>query len=335
MKIFEAINTFAKTKLLLSPDSKVVIGFSAGPDSVFLMHWAKQYLVNPTEQIVLLYCNHQLRPKEIPNELDILKSYAKQYALISKVVTLDLAAYIKQMRCSTETAGRDLRRKSYQDAVISFGAEAILLGHHLDDVCESFMMQLLRGAKSGLVGIRPTTRLGSTHVMRPLLKLTKKEIMQSVVQNQWLYSEDSTNTDLDFTRNKMRQILKESFVTIAPEYAKKIEKTCLYLQGIEETMDQLTDALLAKCSVPKDGLAAIERQYLLDTAPVIRAHFLNRFLKKYLHPKEKDKQICDVQIELTQLLIERGYGKCSLPDNHFIELNKKSLTLKAALCIPH
>lgn len=132
-------------------------------------------------------------------------------------------------------AARDLRYGYFRQLCKDIGAEGICIAHHRDDAVETLLMNLLRGAGiHGLTGIRPK----NDYVIRPLLCLSRNEIIEyldSIDQN---YVTDSSNLVDDVLRNKIRLRVLPLLEEIAPGATANIDKTANYLREAEKIYDK-------------------------------------------------------------------------------------------------
>ena len=111
-----------------------------------------------------------------------------------------------------ETAGRELRYAFFFEVAKRTRCSTLLLGHHADDQLETCWLNFLRGTGiAGLAGMRRESiykaNKRSLHVIRPLLRIFRWEIIQFVSDQKIPFREDITNTDVSFTRNRIRHEL--------------------------------------------------------------------------------------------------------------------------------
>lgn len=327
-KYFKAISAdVRRTKLLDSQDS-VLLGFSAGPDSVVLLQWLLYFLDSPQTQLTLVYLNHQLRPQEVGGEIQLVQSYADMWQLTAVIQDIPVSQFSQDQKCSIETAGRILRRQHFLQLAKDGNIKHILTAHHGDDAVESFVMQLLRGAKSGLVGIRPKVHLtDEIDLIRPLLSLSKDMILELVHHNKWAYASDSSNLDLIYTRNQIRQNFLPLLKTMDPNYHQKMGKTMAYFQSLEQYLDSKADGIVASGTRREDGRVSFDRLALLALHEFEQRHCILRILNTYVLPNEADKQIVEIHVYKIVGFLERGHGAMSLPGNFSAKITRDSLEI--------
>ena len=177
-----------------------ILALSGGPDSVYLLH----HLLKQGTRPILAHFNHQLRGTDSDRDEQFVRELANQHQLLLEIDTHDVASYARPHKLSIETAARHLRYEFLERVRLKHHSDHILTAHHLDDNLETVLMNRLRGAHlRGEIGMREQN--GAIH--RPLLNITKKEILAYLHQHNIPYCHDATNQDTQFHRNWIRHIL--------------------------------------------------------------------------------------------------------------------------------
>lgn len=192
-------------------DTKVMIGFSCGSDSVFLLHHLLQYL--PSSHILLVYCDHGLRPAEIEQEKVFLKKIALDYGIQYRVRRIPVERMGIRKKMSLETAGRTLRYRLFHHLARLHQIPIVLTAHHSDDVVETSIHHVLRGALKPPQISERMVLSEKVMLIRPLLSVSKRDILTKLQELKLEWMHDSSNNDVSFTRNKIRHqvipLLKE------------------------------------------------------------------------------------------------------------------------------
>jgi tRNA(Ile)-lysidine synthase len=188
---------------LFKPDTIIIVGLSGGPDSVCLLHYLVIHKDKLNIKIIAAHLNHEWRSNA---HEDVL--FCKQLCetlqvpfVTKKASELDL---IPKDNGSKESMGRALRRHFFKTVAQEYHATAIALGHHQQDQIETFFIRLIRGATiTGLGCMKEHDGL----YIRPLLKTSKKAILEYLKNHNLSSIYDSTNDSHDFLRNRIRLTL--------------------------------------------------------------------------------------------------------------------------------
>ncbi len=328
--ILDRVTSYVTQRQLLSPQDSVVVGFSSGPDSVFLLVWLMSFLDSPTTQIRLVYCDHGLRPEAVLVERQMCISYATQYGLPLTIRRIPVRMASERTTCSHETAGRQWRYRMLTHVARLSGAKTVLTAHHGDDVVETFLAQLCRGARSGLVGIRPKVTIdsdNSTSLVRPLLAISKLNILGYLHDNGLVFCIDESNLDVTYRRNQIRHQVVPGLANLAPDYVDKIGGAVGYLQGVFDLVDELASTVLSHVSVDENGVVRLPRAVILGLPKVVMSQAVVVFLKQHMSLEATDKQLLEVQIVQIVRLIKQGRGSTSLPELHRIDVSSEWIAL--------
>lgn len=206
----EQVLQFAKDKGLFDCGI-IVTGLSGGPDSVALLTILKELKDNKDIDcdIRAFHCNHHLRPGVCDEEAEMVRKMCADLGVDLKTIDFDCAGFAMQNYISEETAGRLLRYEAFEQYAQALEKETgrevrIAIAHHKDDVAETMMMNLFRGA--GLEGlVNPKSHTG--RIIRPLLCLKKSELVDFLEDRGIKYAVDQTNLTTEGTRNTWRNDL--------------------------------------------------------------------------------------------------------------------------------
>jgi tRNA(Ile)-lysidine synthase len=197
---------------LLRRNARVLVALSGGSDSVALLLLLRE-LEREGEVTVagVAHLNHGLRPDAGKDE-QFCRALADEIGVPFRSEIIDVRARAEVSRTSIEVAGRQARYEFFQRVADELQADAIATGHTKDDLAETFLLRLLRGAgPRGLAGIHP--RVGS--VVRPLLEIGRDELRAYLVSRDQPFCEDATNADVSIPRNRVRHellpLLRERF----------------------------------------------------------------------------------------------------------------------------
>jgi tRNA(Ile)-lysidine synthase len=197
-----------KTELLprFPPDARYLIGVSGGRDSVSLLHWL---ISLGYKKLIVCHLNHQLRGRSSDADARFVQKLAAKYQVDFERGAANVRALAKKKKMSTETAAREARYSFFAEAAKRHRCHTIFLAHHADDLVETFLFNLIRGAgHAGLAGMRnvSTRRIDGVDltIVRPLLSVWRTDIDKYVREYHLRFREDATNKNLEATRNRVR-----------------------------------------------------------------------------------------------------------------------------------
>ena len=208
-----------------SADTPLFVALSGGPDSVALLH----ILHTLGHPVTALHCNFHLRGEESDRDQRFCEDLCQQMGVTLKVKEFDTYAYMAQQNLSLEMAARNLRYAWFE--TMRSEELNIALGHHQDDSIETLLMNLMRGTGiNGLTGI--VAHNEATHVIRPLLCLSRQQILDYLAAEGLSYITDSTNLENDTLRNQIRNQLLPLMEQILPQTRHGITQTMQHLDEV-------------------------------------------------------------------------------------------------------
>ncbi len=202
----------------IEKDSDIIVAFSAGPDStVLLAVLSDVYGYNFT--ITALYFNHNLRPmKELENEILCAEKTAESLG-VRLITGTARAGEIRrdaaERNSGIEEAARDARYRFFYKIKEEINADYIAVGHNLDDNAETMLMRFLQNSGTGGLSGIPEKR---GCIIRPLCNISRSQIEQYLDESGLDYSRDSTNSEKDFMRNRIRHEVVPIIRGIFPEF---------------------------------------------------------------------------------------------------------------------
>ncbi len=205
------IADFIKANKLFDNTTKALLAVSGGADSMALLY-VMQALKTRNILSADLHCahiNHLLRAKQAEADEDFVIAQATELKLAVTTERINVREFARRNKLSIETAARKLRMKSLLDIAETNDCSHIVMGHQKNDNAETVLHRMLRGTGfRGLAGIWPTRKFDEKiWFVRPLLCVTRCEIINYLQKNKLRWYEDRTNTDCRYTRNYIRHRL--------------------------------------------------------------------------------------------------------------------------------
>ncbi len=185
-------------KELLHKNQIYVIGVSGGCDSMALLNM----LVNQGYKLVVAHVNYHYR-----HDSNIDQKIVEDYCTKHQIKYHVLEVLDKNDKDNFQKHARELRYDFYQEIAAIYKTNKVILAHHLDDVLETIYMQLERNNLKTYLGIKEVSEVNELKVIRPLLEVTKKEILKYCKDNNINYHNDYTNFETDFTRDYVRNVI--------------------------------------------------------------------------------------------------------------------------------
>ena len=201
MNLYKEILEKNRKNKLIEENDKIVVGFSGGPDSVFLVEMLVKLRENINFDMVLVHINHLLRGENSDGDEIISLDYGKKKGLQVFSRKINITELGKDMGLTLEEAGRKARYDLFKEIFEKTGANKIALAHNKDDQLETFMFRLIRGA--GLEGLEGIVAKRDIYI-RPISEIYKKDIVEYLNENNISYRIDETNLENEFTRNSIR-----------------------------------------------------------------------------------------------------------------------------------
>lgn len=212
---YHVVNNKQINYKLLNPKKKFLLAFSGGPDSVFSLIKIYEYFYNKldmtkdeiSKHLFLCYINYH-DSDEVEIEEDIVLSYANRYNL--KLYKFDDYSSMQQ-KGNFEAKARDLRYKIFANICKEDKIDNIIVGEHFNDHIETYLLQKDRKNIVKHYGLNYVSVLNDVEVIRPLLQVTKEEIVTYLDKMNNRYFIDKTNY-YNRKRNNIRKALtKESY----------------------------------------------------------------------------------------------------------------------------
>lgn len=235
-KLVEKIRESMTTAGLSADDkSRLLVALSGGADSVALL----RALLELGYDCVAAHCNFHLRGDESMRDERFVRDLCQRLGVELHVQDFDVEAYKRTRRgVSTEMACRSLRYDWFYELTMALKCRPVAVAHHADDNLETFFLNLLRGTGiNGLVGMRTYDRWA--RIVRPMLGVTRGQVLQYLHDIGQDYVTDSTNLQNDYRRNRLRNVVLPAIDREFDNARQRIADTMRHLDDERELLDYL------------------------------------------------------------------------------------------------
>lgn len=228
----------------ISADSHIVLALSGGSDSIYL---GEKLLENfSSEQIIVAHFNHCLRACSEKDE-----AFCQKWA--------------KEKRCffeseewkepiDSEEKARNARFIFLEKIRKKYNAQGIFLGTHADDSVETILFQFLRGSGAkGLCGINEVNT--EKKLFRPLLNLTKKEILEELHVKNIPYCTDASNFETKYSRNFLRNKVVPQLNEKFPFWKKSLLRQSEIFGEIDDFLSKEAEKFLTASQKKNNGFS--------------------------------------------------------------------------------
>lgn len=189
-----------KNEKLIENGDKIVLGFSGGPDSVFLLEVLKELKKELDFEFVLAHINHLFRGKNSDGDEKFSLLSGEKIGIPVFIKRASMETVAKENGIGLEEAGRMIRYEFFSEVLKETNSNKIAIAHNLDDQIENFLFRLIRGSSlEGLEGIQHRE-----NIIRPINETYKNDILNFLDTQNIEYRVDETNFENDFTRNSIR-----------------------------------------------------------------------------------------------------------------------------------
>lgn len=291
------VEQFIKTQGLLAKGEGVVVAVSGGPDSMALLHIMRQLKNAWNLNLIAAHVHHGLRP-EAELDLERVRDQCRAWEIDLELSRVDIARLARAEKRSLEEMGRICRYRFFTEVMEKYQARRIATAHHKDDNAESILLHLLRGSGSrGMRGILPLNK----HIIRPLLSLSKAQIMIYLHEHQIPYGWDATNMDSGFTRNRIRnELIPHLQECYNPQLVDSLNRFAEIARQEDQWMQDLTGLLWQQVvTVQKDSLQVAVKPFL-EAPPAAQRRLILSLCRHLLGSEGWEKSDIDSIISLAR-----------------------------------
>ncbi len=275
-------------------EKRLVLGVSGGPDSTALLiiFFLLRHRLNV--ELLVAHLNHGIR-EESAKETNFVVSLCKGLNIPIFVGKSNAVIFSKKKKVGLEEGARILRYKFFQGILRKKGYDFILLGHQLNDLAEDVLLRLIRGTFwPGVGGMNGYDK--DRKIIRPLLFVPKKKLMDFLTYTGVGWVEDRSNWDLRYKRNRVRHKILPILQEENPKFLEVIKKMWILSRIDKQYWEGIISELGSKEQIQEKIFLKIED--LLNLPKSIRL----RWYKDVLDRLGKGEVLTNTLIELDRAL---------------------------------
>ncbi len=284
------VKDFIEEHNLLPMGAKVVVAVSGGPDSMALLFLLKELEKEFDLKLFVAHFDHSTRGKESLEDALFVADMCGKLGICALIKRVNVPELHKEKRgMSFEELARILRYEFFDYVRNYYSAELVATAHTADDQVETVLHNIIRGTGlDGLHGILPKR----DHFIRPLLSVTKSELLEYLKQEGIPYKVDYTNEKTIYTRNKIRHLLipfiEENFNPSFKESILRLSKIAIdFKDYIEPEVKKSLDLV---CKNSDYGPVVLKERYCL-LPRFLRISILKQLLSLFLFPTQDSERL--------------------------------------------
>lgn len=253
----DKVYDFLLNKIKLNENDSIVVGVSAGPDSMALLYILNELKKKIGYKIIVAHVNHNVRI-ESKEEAEFLKEYCSNNDIIFEMMTIT-----KYGDDNFHNEARNIRYRFYEELIKKYQANYLMTGHHADDLIETILMRIVRGSTlHGLSGFSDIVDMEKYKIIRPLIMVTKKELEDFDKIMNIPYRIDKSNFKDKYTRNRYRMNVLPFLKSEDKNVHEKFIKFSEQIRECDEFIDKMVKKEID--NVYKDGMILVDKFKLLD-----------------------------------------------------------------------
>lgn len=302
---------------LNSPGEKVLVALSGGPDSVFLLHFFNKFKNKFKIEIGAAHINHRLRGNDSERDELFCRAICDELSVPFYILRKDIKSYSKKNKISLEVAGRKIRYEFFEKISSENKYDKIVTAHNADDNAETVLLNLIKGTGiKGIAGI-PVKR---NNIVRPILSLTKKEILDYLNENQFEYRVDESNLSNDFERNFLRnEVIPLIQKNINPAFSNSALNTSLNLQRLNIGLAAIVSGLKSTVKVKFNRSVSIPIDFIKSENKFIISYTIKELIDENFSVKLESNDLKKIF-----MLVKKQSGKSEELSENLIALKERN-----------
>ena len=281
MRLREQVQDFIHEHGLISPGDRLLVAVSGGPDSVALLHLLFELREELDLHLEVAHLQHGIRGEEAKADARFVAELAAKLGLRFHLKEISLPQLISAAgKGNLEALARDERQRFFADVVREQGLRKVATAHTLDDQAETVLMRFLRGSGmkglGGMAPLHPITAPASLTVIRPLLGVSKSEILDYLGERRASFCIDRTNQDPALLRNWIRlELLPKIRERVDAKLPERLSHQAELLRDEENAISQVARRKLEEIR----GADGLRREALLGEPKSMQRRILRLWIE--------------------------------------------------------
>lgn len=261
---------------LAGTGGKIGVAVSGGADSVALGILCASFGAKYGREVVFLHFEHGIRGEESLRDMDFVKNLASKLHIECACERADAPAEAAKTGESLEAVARRMRYEFFERTAEKLGLSKIAIAHHLDDLSETMIMNIIRGG--GIEGMTAMKETRGDMFIRPMLYNTRADVMDFLERHRFPFVYDSSNDDVNYTRNRVRKEIMPKLAEINPAVREALLRTYRILSAEGEALEEYTARAYEKIAFERDEAVDINIDGLFEQPLAIRRRIIRRAL---------------------------------------------------------
>ncbi|NGP45814.1 tRNA lysidine(34) synthetase TilS [Bacillaceae bacterium SIJ1] len=266
--MLEDVKDILTEENLIFPGDTLIVGVSGGPDSMALLYTLNTLKKDFALTIVVAHVNYRLRGSASDQDELFVQRICHDWDVQFEGTQMEDPSFIKSGH-SLQMAAREERFHYFIQLAKKYKAAAICLGHHGDDQMETMLLRLVNGGSpSSLVGLQFRRYHSGFRIVRPMLGLTKSEVLQGCRLHRIPFRLDDTNEKRDYVRNRLRHDVLPLLKLENPQVHERFQEMSRQLLEDEMVLHEGANNLYRECfTTTESGIVLHDIPSFLNQPP--------------------------------------------------------------------
>ncbi len=268
--MLKATEEYIRQHNMINPGDRVAVALSGGADSICLLLLLESLSGTMGFSLEAVHVEHGIRGSESRQDQEFVEKVCADRGISLRVYPVDVPVYAAREGLGLEEAARILRYRAFKDYARENNA-VIAVAHHLEDNCETVLFQMIRGSGiRGMSGISPVSERDGVRYIRPILFWTREEVEHYLRGQKQSYVTDTTNSDVQYSRNKLRHQVIPLLKEINAGAVEHINQSAGMLMEISDYIDSMTRQAAEKLVLTEEREAG--KRLIIPTASLKELH---------------------------------------------------------------